>query len=130
MANQTQAHDGSVDAFIAGIEDPVRQRDARDLTALARQATGLDAVMWGPAIIGFGSRHYRYDSGREGDMPLVSFAPRKAALVLYSVLAADEGAGLVEQLGPHTTGKGCLYIKDLAKVNTEVLSRMLANAAR
>jgi hypothetical protein len=127
-ANQTRPGESSVDEFIAGIEDDARRRDARQLTDLAASATGVAPVMWGPAIIGFGSRHYRYDSGREGDMPLVSFSPRKAALVLYSVLAADEHHGLAAGLGSHTTGKGCIYIKDLSRVDVSVLERMLANA--
>jgi hypothetical protein len=126
--NQTRPGKSSVDGFIAGIEDETRRNDARVLTDLAASVTGVAPVMWGPAIIGFGSRHYRYESGREGDMPLVSFAPRKAALVLYSVLAADEQTGLAAQLGPHTIGKGCLYIKDWSKIDTSVLERMLANA--
>lgn len=126
--NQTQPGSASVDDFIAGIADEARRSDARELTALAAAATGVDPVMWGPAIIGFGSRHYRYESGREGDTPMVSFAPRKAALVLYSVLAADERAGLATELGQFTTGKGCIYIKDLAKVDRSVLERMIANA--
>lgn len=127
---QTQPGDSSVDKFIAAIVDETRRNDARNLTELAASTTGFEPAMWGPAIIGFGSRHYRYESGREGDEPLMSFSPRKAALVLYGVLAADEHASEIKQLGPHSTGKDCIYIKELSKVDLSVLRRMIQNAVK
>jgi len=81
--------------------------------------------MWGPSIIGFGSYHYTYDSGREGDMPVVAFSPRKAATVLYGLSDAE---ALLPKLGKHTRGKGCLYIKKLADVDQKVLETMAAKA--
>ena len=84
--------------------------------------------MWGPSIIGFGSYHYKYESGREGDMPIIGFSARKAANVLYSMLGCSEAEGHLAKLGKHTTGKGCLYIKKLADVDTTVLEKLIRNA--
>ena len=84
--------------------------------------------MWGPSIIGFGSYHYRYDSGREGDMLLIGFSPRKAANVLYGMLGSRDAEALLGKLGKHTTGKGCLYIKKLADVNRAVLEEMIVKS--
>jgi hypothetical protein len=86
--------------------------------------------MWGKSIVGFGSHHYKYESGREGDMPVVSFAPRKDSLVLYSVLTYNDDQQLAARLGPHTVGKGCLYIKDLAKIDKGVLGQIIERAFR
>ena len=80
--------------------------------------------MWGPSIIGFGSYHYTYDSGREGDMPLISFSPRKAATVLYNMTGFSDSEALLAKLGKHTTGKGCLYIKKLSDVDQQVLQAL------
>lgn len=126
--NKTKPTTLSVPAFIEGIVDPAQRDDAKILVHLMQTATGHQPEMWGPSIIGFGSRHYTYESGREGDMPIVSFSPRKAALVLYSVLNSNDPE-LVAKLGKHTTGKGCLYIKKLADVDQEVLRSMIAKAA-
>ena len=93
-----------------------------------QRASGDKPKLWGPSIIGFGSYHYKYDSGREGDMPLISFSPRKAAMVLYSMLAHAEAKAVLAKLGRHTTGKGCLYIKKLADVDKIVLETLIKNA--
>ena len=127
QANKTQPSDDSVEQFLDGVPDERRQRDSREVLRLMRDITGLDPAMWGTSIVGFGSRHYKYASGREGDMPIVSFAPRRNELVLYSLLSPD-GNPLLDQLGPHTIGKGCLYIKDLSKVDAGVLRQMVDNA--
>jgi hypothetical protein len=84
--------------------------------------------MWGPSIVGFGSYHYIYDSGREGDMLLIGFSSRKAANVLYGILGSRDAEALLANLGKHTTGKGCLYIKKLADVNTTVLETLIKRA--
>ena len=84
--------------------------------------------MWGPSIIGFGSYHYKYESGREGDMPLIGFSPRKAANVLYGMTGFSDSKTLLAKLGKHTTGKGCLYIKKLADVDQQVLEAMVFKA--
>jgi hypothetical protein len=89
-----------------------------------QSVAGEQPKMWGPSIIGFGSCHYRYESGREGDMPLIGFSPRKAATVLYNLLGSSDSAALLAKLGKHTTGKGCLYIKKLSDVDQKVLQAL------
>jgi hypothetical protein len=84
--------------------------------------------MWGPSIIGFGSHHYIYESGREGDAPILGFSPRKAALVLYGALRAGDADARLAKLGKHTTGKGCLYIKKLADVDEKALKDLLVKS--
>src|ERR1700689_5694925 len=105
--NKTKPTELSVTAFIDAITDPTKRADAKALVELMQGASGEKPKLWGPSIIGFGSYHHRYDSGREGDMPLISFSPRKTAIVLYSLLAHSEAQALLAKLGKHTTGKGC-----------------------
>jgi hypothetical protein len=126
--NKTKATTSSVPAFIDGLADPTQRSDAKELSQLMRKASGEKPKLWGPSIVGFGSYHYKYESGREGDMPLISFSPRKAALVLYSMLDHREAKTLLPKLGKHTTGKGCLYIKKLADVERTVLEKLIGNA--
>ena len=123
--NKTKPTKLSVTAFIDGLTDPTRRADAKALVKLMESAAGEKPKMWGPSIIGFGSCHYTYDSGREGDMPLIAFSPRKAATVLYSMTASSDSKALLAKLGKHTTGKGCLYIKKLADVDQQVLEIMI-----
>ena len=125
--NKTTPSKQSVAAFIAALSDSTKCTDAKRLVKLMQSAAGEKPRMWGPSIIGVGSYHYRYDSGREGDMPLIAFSPRKSALVLYNV-ARSESKGLLAKLGKHTTGKGCLYIKKLDDVDQEVLQAMMTEA--
>ena len=126
--NKTKATRLSVSAHIDALTDPMRRSDAKELVQLMQRASGEKPRLWGPPIVGFGSYHYRYDSGREGDMPLISCSPRKAALVLYSMLGHSEAKALLAKLGRHTTGKSCLYIKKLADVDRTVLERLIGNA--
>ena len=114
---------GSVAAFIADIAPERRRRDAETLTALLQEISGREPELWG-TIIGFGACHYRYPTGNEGDMPVLAFAPRKAASTIY---LDDTGrhADALARLGPHTIGKGCLYVKDLEKLDLEVLRGIL-----
>ncbi len=118
----------SVAAFLNAVTDPAQRADAKALVKLMESASGEKPEMWGPSIIGFGRHHYRYESGREGDMPLIGFSPRKAATVLYGLAGASDSKALLPQLGKHTTGKGCLYIKKLADVDREVLQAMLTKS--
>jgi Domain of unknown function (DU1801) len=127
--NKTKPTTLSVSAYIGGLEDPTRRTEAKELIELMQRATGEKPKLWGPSIVGFGSRHYKYDSGREGDMPLISFSPRKPAIVLYSMLAHSEANALLSKLGKHTMGKGCLYIKNLVDVDKTVLETLIHNAA-
>ncbi len=126
--NKTQPTKLSVAAFIDGLTDQTRKADAKALVKLMQGATGEKPTMWGPSIIGFGSRHYKYDSGREGDTPVVGFSPRKAASVLYGVTGFGGSEALLAKLGKHTTGKGCLYVKKLADVDRKVLEEMVAQS--
>lgn len=111
-------------AYLDGVTPAVRRRDAETLLALMRRATGQEPVLWG-SIVGFGSYHYKYASGREGDAPAAGFAARKAATSVY----LSDGVGAHEsdlaRLGPHTHGVGCLYLKDLAAVDLDVLERIV-----
>jgi hypothetical protein len=129
-ANKTQPTKLSVSAFIEGLPDPVKRAEAKALVKLMQGATGEKPKMWGPSIIGFGSHHYVYESGREGDMPLVAFSPRKAATVLYNVKTISSDETAFPELGKHTTGKGCLYIKKLADVDQRVLKTMVVHSVK
>jgi len=126
--NKTKPTQLSVAAFINAVADSARRADAKELVKLMQSATGEKPQMWGSSIIGFGSYHYKYESGREGDMPIVGFSPRKAATVVYGVAGSSDGKALLPKLGKHTTGKGCLYIKKLADVDAQVLQAMAAKA--
>jgi hypothetical protein len=127
--NKTKPTEVSVAAFLDALTDQAQRADAKALVRLIESATREKPKMWGPSIIGFGSHHYRYESGREGDAPLVGFSPRKAALVLYglgSLSASEPSDPLRTKLGKHTTGKGCVYIKKLADVDQQVLKTVIA----
>ena len=128
--NKTKPTDLNVEAFLNACTDEVRRTDAKALAALMRDVTGKEPAMWGPSIVGFDSHHYRYESGREGDMPVLGFSPRKTANVLYGTLGVDGADALLAQLGRHTTGKGCLYIKKLSDVDVTVLETLLRNAVK
>ncbi len=123
--NKTKPTQLGVATFIDALTDENRRADAKALIKLMQGATGENPKMWGPSIIGFGSYHYRYESGREGDMPLVGFSPRKAAAVIYGVMGFSGAEELLAKLGQHTTGKGCLYIKRLADVDPKVLQALV-----
>jgi len=126
--NKTKPTEVSVSAFIDAITDETKRADAKALVKLMQTASGKKPKMWGPSIIGFGSCHYKYDSGREGDMPLIGFSPRKAANVLYGAIGFSGAEALLAKLGNHTTGKGCLYIKKLADIDQKVLEALVAKS--
>jgi Domain of unknown function (DU1801) len=115
----------SVEEFLGTVADPRRRSDAEEVCDLMREVTGLEPVMWGPSIVGFGQYHYRYASGREADWPAVSFSPRKQALTLYLSDGYDQHAELLARLGPHTTSKACLYLKRLSDVDIDVLRALV-----
>lgn len=121
----TRPTDADVTAFVEAVEHPVRRRDAARLVDLLSRVTGEPPRMWGPSIVGFGSYHYQYASGREGDMCALGFSPRKAATTLYLMDGAERYPELLERLGPHTTGTSCLYVKDLDAVDLDVLEEMV-----
>src|SRR5437660_6446535 len=110
--NKTKPTKLSVAMFIDALTDPARRADAKALVKLMQNAAGEKPKLWGPSIIGFGSYHYKYDSGREGDMPLIGFSPRKTATVLYIMSGLSDSEALLARLGKDKTGKGCLYIRN------------------
>ncbi|MDW4574009.1 DUF1801 domain-containing protein [Microbacterium sp. M3] len=115
---------GDVDEFIAAVTPAKRQRDAATMVALMREVTGREPELWG-TIVGFGSCHYRYPTGTEGDAPIAAFSPRRQATTVY-LLDTGAHADELANLGPHDTGAGCLYIKDLDAVDVEVLRGVVA----
>lgn len=123
--NKTQPTKVSAAKYIDALEDPQQKKDCKQLVKMMRAATGERAVMWGPSIVGFGTHHYKYESGREGDIMMVGFAPRKGQISLYLTCDIQQMAPLLEKLGKHKTGKGCLYIKRLADVDQDVLQQMI-----
>ena len=123
--NKTKPTKLSVAAFIDAITDEARRADAKALVKLMQTAAGEKPKMWGASIIGFGSYHYKYESERQGDMPVIAFSPRKGATVLYGMTEFSEAATLLARLGKHTTGKGCLYIKKLEDVDQHVLEALV-----
>jgi hypothetical protein len=124
-APKTVPNKESVAGFIASVADERRRADAEQLCELMAKATGTEPVMWGPSIVGFGSYHYRYATGREGDSPAVGFSPRKAALTLYLPQGFDAHEALLAKLGPHTLGKSCLYVKRLSDVDEPTLRKLV-----
>jgi hypothetical protein len=120
--------DPAVEEHLASVTPAKRQRDAHTLVELMQRVTGLEPTMWRSGIVGFGSYHYKYASGREGDAPAASFAPRKAATTIYVLDGLDSHADDLEQLGPHTTGVGCLYLKDLADIDLDVLESVITKS--
>lgn len=124
-ANKTVANDASVRAYLDAIVDDARRSDCEAIAAMMRQATGSPPVMWGPGIVGFGSYHYVFDSGREGDAPLTGFASRKGDISIYLDCDAPALQALRETLGRHKMGKACLYVRRLADVDAAVLGQMV-----
>jgi len=124
----TAANDDDVEAFLDSIADEVRQSDAREVRALMSAAAKAPAVMWGSAIVGFGSRRLRYDDAREIDWMVIGFSPRKASTTLYLSGGVDHYADLFARLGKHTTGKGCLYLKRVSDVDRDVLVEVIARS--
>lgn len=128
--NKTIETAASVEEFIASVPDDLKQKDCKEILKIFSDATGFEARMWGPAIIGFGRYHYKYESGREGDAPLAAFSPRKDAVVLYLSSVFDKRDELLQKFGKHKAGKGCIYLKRLSDVNVEVLKEMINASIR
>lgn len=128
--NKTKPTEVKVETYLAGIADDARRKDCAVLAALMAEATGFPPVMWGPAIVGFGSRHYQYESGREGDTCLVGFSSRKGEIALYGLNAAPGQAELLARLGKLKVGKGCVYLKSTRGLDLEILAQVIAKAAR
>ncbi len=120
----------SVAAFLRAISDPGKRSDAKALAKLLARVSGERPTMWGPAIVGFGSYHYRYESGREGDMPRIGFSPRSAALTLYMMTEFSGAKPLMATLGKYSMGKSCMYIKRLADVDETVLETLASESLK
>jgi hypothetical protein len=126
--NKTQETDASVAGYIAAIEDEARRKDCEALVQLMARATKHPPKMWGSSIVGFGTHHYKYDSGREGDICLVGFSSRKGDISLYGLLAAPGHEELIQKLGKHKAGKGCLYVRSVSDIDLKVLEKLVAGA--
>ncbi|GAB4013279.1 hypothetical protein GCM10028808_31900 [Spirosoma migulaei] len=123
--NKTTETENSVTDFINSIADEGKRKDCFSIIDLIKQQTGLDPKMWGPSIVGFGSYHYIYASGHEGDAPLIGFSPRKDAITFYLSAYFTEREELLEKLGKHKTGKGCVYVKKLEDIDLDVLKELI-----
>lgn len=123
--NKTKQTEASVDDFLEAVPDAQRRDDAKKVRAMFERLSGFPAKMWGPSIVGFGTCHYRYESGREGDMPRLGFSPRAKELVLYLSDDYSRHQPLMDKLGKHRTGKSCLYIKRLTDVDDGVLEQLV-----
>lgn len=126
---KTVATTKSVAGFVKTVEDKLRQADCLSIIEIMKQQTGFEPKMWGPAIIGFGAYHYKYESGHEGDAPLVGFSPRKSEFALY-IANFDGKAALLEKFGKHKTAKSCVYIKKVADINIEVLKKLVTGSVK
>ncbi len=127
---KTRPHEGDVESFLATVADDRRRRECRAVMALMREVTGEEPRMWGPSMIGFGSYHYRYESGREGDWFLTGVSPRKGALTVYIMAGFERYEALTARLGPHSTGRSCLYIKRLDDIDQDVLRELVDRSVR
>ena len=123
--NKTRPTDLDVVDFLDSVENDTRRKDGFAVLEMMKEETGEEPVMWGSSIIGFGSYHYRYESGREGDMPMVGFSPRKQSMTLYVLGDFDQLEELLDDLGKHKTSKACLYVNKLADVDEAVLRKLI-----
>lgn len=115
----------SVANFLATVTDENKKQDCLNIVTIMEKVTGFKAKMWGPSIVGFGSYHYKYESGREGDAPLVGFSPRKNEISLYLSSSFKNRDGLLEKFGKHKSAKACVYIKKLADIDQEIFKEMI-----
>ena len=127
--NKTRPTHVDVETFLGSVENKTRLADAHTMIEMMTRITGEPATMWGPSIIGFGSCHYKYDSGREGDMPLVGFSPRKSNLAFYLGKSFDGYESLISKLGKHKTDASCLYVNKLADIDLGTLETMVERSA-
>ena len=128
--NKTTPNDQDVEQFLNSVDDERKRKDSFTILELMKQVTGIEPRMWGSSIVGFGSYHYKYESGREGDMPFAGFSPRKRNLTLYNMGGFERYDDLLKKLGKHTTGKGCLYIKRLDDVDLPTLKSLIEESVK
>jgi len=127
---KTKETNNSVVEFIESVDNPKKREDAYKLVDIFTDTTGYEAKMWGPSIIGFGSYHYKYESGHEGDAPLVGFSPRKAKISLYFAPGDSKREELLKEFGKHTTGKGCVYVNKVADIDIAVLQALIKQSVQ
>jgi hypothetical protein len=125
---KTKPTAASVTAFLAAVDDPQKRKDAKTIAAMMRRATGARAKMWGSSIVGYGSYHYVYASGRSGDWLLTGYSPRKQNMTIYILSGFKELESLMKRLGTYKTGKSCLYIKRLSDVDEAVLEQLITRS--
>lgn len=126
--NKTTETAVSVTDFLSKIENEQRRNDSFELIEMLKKLTGFEPKMWGPSIIGFGSYHYKYESGHEGDAPLAAFSPRKESLVLYFATTFENRDALLSQLGKHKSSKACIYVKKLDDIDRKIFEKMTINS--
>ncbi len=127
---KTRPTGASVDAYLEQIADEARREDCRTLVRIMKKVTGAKPRMWGTSIVGFGTYHYKYASGREGDWPLTGFSSRQRDLTLYIMAGFSRYEELMAKLGKHKTGKSCLYVKRLLDIDLEVLERLVTASVK
>jgi hypothetical protein len=127
---KTKVNQASVEAFLDRVDNAKRRADAFAVLALMKTATRTEPKMWGPSIVGFGQYHYKYDSGREGDICMIGFSPRSQALTMYINPEFAAYEPLMKKLGKYTNGHSCVYIKKLEDVNMDVLKQIVTQSFR
>jgi hypothetical protein len=127
---KTKPTKASVEKFLNQITDETRREDCFKVATMMQEITGEKPTMWGPSIVGFGSYHYKYASGQEGDWPIAAFSPRKGDLTLYLLPGFQEDGELMQKLGKHSTGKSCLYIKRLSDVHQPTLKKLIRESVK
>jgi hypothetical protein len=126
--NKTKATAESVKDFLDAVPDETKRADSYAILDLMKEVSGFEPQMWGTSIVGFGSYHYKYETGREGDMPMIGFSPRKQNLTLYIMGGFEGYEGLLKRLGKHSLGKSCLYVKRLSDVDVSTLKALVAQS--
>ena len=127
---KTKPTQASVKEFLNQIPDKERREDCFAVAKIMEEITGDKPKMWGPSIVGFGSQHYKYASGREGDWPVAAFSPRKKDLTVYLMVGFDKNQELMQKLGKHSTGKSCLYIKRLSDIHVPTLKKLIKGSVK
>ena len=127
---KTKPTQASVKEFLNQLPDKERRDDCIAVAKMMEEITGEKPKMWGPSIVGFGTWHYKYASGREGDWPIAAFSPRKKDLTIYLTVGFEKNADLIKQLGKHSTGKSCLYIKRLSEIHIPTLKKLIKTSTK
>ncbi|MGA9651591.1 DUF1801 domain-containing protein [Pedobacter sp.] len=126
--NKTTENENDVVSFLNTVKDEQKRKDSFELIKIFEEASSFKAKMWGTAIVGFGSYHYKYASGREGDAPLAGFSPRKDSISLYLTSELNEKEKLLAEFGKHKTAKACIYIKKLSDIDVKILQKLIVNS--